>query len=133
MIDDIGGTFGTGTFGIDGILGVVGKFDILGSVGIGGIEGIEGTDGTAGGEGSEKFGTDGTVGTDGNDVGMFVFKFLYVDVSVNVFLQSSPDTLFKGNFGAVGSGGILGKLGVGKEPNGFCKFNDGGVGKVYIN
>jgi len=38
---------------------------------------------------SEKFGTDGTVGIDGiegTDVGKFVFKFLYVDVSVNVFL-----------------------------------------------
>jgi len=28
---------------------------------------------------------------------------------------------------------MIGKLGVGKEPSGFCKFNDGGVGKVYIN
>ena len=89
IIDDIGGTFGIGTFGIDGTLGIVGKFDILGSFGIGGILGIEGIDGIEGGDGSEKFGTDGTDGTDGTegiDVGKFVFKFLYVDVSVNVFL-----------------------------------------------
>ena len=86
IIDDIGGTFGIGTFGIDGTLGIVGKFDILGSFGIGGILGIEGIDGIEGGDGSEKFGTDGTDGTEGIDVGKFVFKFLYVDVSVNVFL-----------------------------------------------
>ena len=88
-IDDIGGTFGIGTFGIDGTLGIVGKFDILGSFGIGGILGIEGIDGIEGGAGSEKFGTDGTAGIggiEGIDVGKFVFKFLYVDVSVNVFL-----------------------------------------------
>ena len=38
---------------------------------------------------SEKFGTDGTAGIDGiggTDIGKFVFKFLYVNVSVNVFL-----------------------------------------------
>ena len=89
IIDDIGGTFGIGTFGIDGTLGIVGKFDILGSFGIGGILGIEGIDGIEGGAGSEKFGTDGTAGIggiEGIDVGKFVFKFLYVDVSVNVFL-----------------------------------------------
>ena len=92
IIDDIGGTFGIGTFGIDGILGIVGKFDILGSFGIGGIlgiGGIEGIDGIEGGDGSEKFGTDGTAGIDGiggTDIGKFVFKFLYVTVSVNVFL-----------------------------------------------
>ena len=89
IIDDIGGTFGIGTFGIDGILGAVGKFDILGSFGIGGILGIEGIYGIEGGAGSEKFGTDGTAGIggiEGIDVGKFVFKFLYVDVSVNVFL-----------------------------------------------
>ena len=89
IIDDIGGTFGIGTFGIDGILGTVGKFEILGSFGIGGILGIEGIDGIEGGDGSEKFGTDGTAGIDGiggTDIGKFVFKFLYVDVSVNVFL-----------------------------------------------
>ncbi len=86
IIDDIGGTFGTGTFGIDGILGTVGKFEILGNGGIDGILGIEGTDGIEGGDGSEKFGTDGTAGIGGTDIGKFVFKFLYVDVSVNVFL-----------------------------------------------
>lgn len=86
MIDDIGGTFGTVTFGIEGILGAVGKFDILGSVGVVGIVGIDGTDGIEGGDGNENFGTDGTVGIDGTDVGIFVFKFLYVDVSVKVFL-----------------------------------------------
>ena len=89
IIDDIGGTFGTGTFGIDGTAGAVGKFDILGRDGIVGVLGIDGTEGIDGGAGSEKFGTEGTEGidgTEGTDVGKFVFKFLYVDVSVNVFL-----------------------------------------------
>ncbi len=86
IIDDIEGTFGTGIFGTEGILGVVGKFDILGSVGADGIVGIDGTDGIEGADGSEKVGTGGIEGTDGKDVGKFVFKFLYVDVSVNVFL-----------------------------------------------
>jgi hypothetical protein len=86
IIDDIGGMFGTGTFGIEGILGAVGKFDILGSVGVVGIVGIDGIDGIEGGDGNENFGTGGTVGIDGTDVGIFVFKFLYVDVSVKVFL-----------------------------------------------
>lgn len=86
MIDDIEGTFGTGTFGIDGMLGAVGKFDTLGRDGIVGTDGIGGTEGIDGGVGSEKLGTDGTEGNEGTAVGMFVFKFLYVDVSVNVFL-----------------------------------------------
>ncbi len=86
IIDEIGGKFGTGTFGIDGILGAVGKFDILGSGGTDGMVGIDGTDGIGGGVGNENFGTGGMDGTDGNDVGIFVFKFLYVDVSVKVFL-----------------------------------------------
>ena len=86
IIDDIGGTFGTGTFGTDGIAGAVGKFDILGRDGIVGMFGIDGSEGIDGGGGSENFGTGGTEGNDGTAVGMFVFKFLYVDVSVNVFL-----------------------------------------------
>jgi len=28
---------------------------------------------------------------------------------------------------------MLGKLGVGKEPSGFCKFNDGGGGLVSMS
>jgi hypothetical protein len=83
MIDDIEGTFGTGTFGIDGMLGAVGKFDTLGRDGMVGTDGIGGTEGIDGGVGSEKLGTDGT---EGIVVGIFVFKFLYVEVSVNVFL-----------------------------------------------
>ena len=58
MIDDIEGTFGTGTFCIDGMLGAVGKFDTLGRDGMVGTDGIGGTEGIDGGVGSEKLGTE---------------------------------------------------------------------------